>query len=137
MPISDRLPLLIVAPLALAACHDRAADPQVLAKVEAAQSQAAADEGRINCALDGSKAMQRVCTVDRADTKQGLVLTVSHPDGGFHRLLVTTDGRGVVAADGAERAQVAIVDGNEIEVGIGDDAYRLPATVKAEAKAGK
>lgn len=130
MPISDAR-LFLLAPLMLAACHDRAADTKVLAQVEAEQSRDAADEGRVNCALDGSKEMQRVCTVDRADTKDGLVLTVSHPDGGFHRLLVTKDGRGVVAADGAEKAQVAIVDGNEIEVGIGDDAYRLPATVKA------
>ncbi len=36
----------------------------------------------------------------------------------------------LVAADGAERAQVMLVDGNTIEVAIGDDHYRLPATVK-------
>ena len=62
-------------------------------------------------------------------TAQGLILTVHRPDGGFHRLLVKP-GYGVVAADGAEEAKVTIVGANEIEVAIGGDRYRLPATVK-------
>ena len=63
-------------------------------------------------------------------TGSGLMLTVRHADDGrFHRLLVTRDGRGVVAADGAERAVVAIA-GDGIEVVIGGDRYRLPATVR-------
>ncbi len=116
--------------LLLAACQERKADTQVLAKVEAAQNDAAAEDGRIKCALAGSAAFQRVCTIDRETGARGLVLTVRHPDGGFRRLLVTKDGRGVVAADGAQAAKVAIVDANEIEVALGDDTYRLPATVK-------
>jgi hypothetical protein len=60
------------------------------------------------------------------------VLTLHNPDGGFHRLLVTKDGRGVVAADGAEPAIVRVVGEREIEVAIGGDRYRLPATVAAK-----
>ena len=55
---------------------------------------------------------------------------VRKPDGGFRRLRVTRDGRGVVAADGAERAQVTIIADDRIEVSIGGDTFRLPATVR-------
>ncbi|MEH3036335.1 MAG: hypothetical protein PGN23_07590 [Sphingomonas adhaesiva] len=114
----------------LAACQERTTDTKVLARVEAAQNDAAAEDGRIKCALAGSDAFQRICMVDRETSERGLVLTVHHPDGGFRRLLVTKDGRGVTAADGAEPASVAIVDPHEIEVALGNDTYRLPATVK-------
>ena len=116
--------------LLLTACGQQATDTKVLAKVEAEQSVAAADDGRIQCALDGAAAFARVCLLDRQDTVDGLVLIARHPDGGFHRLLVTKDGRGVVAADGAEPAQVTLIGRDEIEVAIGNDHYRLPATVR-------
>ena len=70
-----------------------------------------------------------ICAMDRTAGPQGTVLTLHNPDGGFHRLLVTKDGRGVVAADGAEPAIVRIVGAREIEVAIGGDRYRLPAIV--------
>lgn len=114
----------------LAACQPPQTDTKVLAKVEAEQRQDAADDGRINCALGDAEAFARVCTVDREDSERGLILTVHHPDGGFRRLLVTQDGRGVIAADGAQPAKVAIAANDEIEVAIGPDRYRLPATVK-------
>ncbi|MDR6850985.1 hypothetical protein J2Y54_000478 [Sphingomonas sp. BE123] len=117
--------------LALAAC-----DPgPVKTKAELAQdarAQAARDtaEGRIPCALGGGDAFTTRCTIDRAQTQDGLMLTIRHPDGGFHRLRVTRDGRGVIAADGAQAARVTIIDSNAIEVAIDDARYRLPATVK-------
>lgn len=82
------------------------------------------------CARGGSSDFARDCTLDRVTSPQGLVLTVGHPDGGFHRLLVTKDGRGVIAADGAEAAKVSIVGADQIEVALGEDRYRLPATIK-------
>jgi hypothetical protein len=115
---------------ALTACNEQKADTRVLAKAEADQSAAAADDGRVKCALAGATAFERVCAVDRSREARGLVLTMRHPDGGFRRLLVANDGRGVVAADGAEAARVTIVDPTEIEVALGDDIYRLPATMK-------
>ena len=60
------------------------------------------------------------------------MLVIHHPDGGFRRLLVTTDGRGVVTADGSDQASVAVIDPGTIEVAVGDDRYRLPATVKGQ-----
>lgn len=90
------------------------------------------DDGRIVCAPAGNAAFSRQCTLDRTQTAEGLVLTVHKPDGGFHRLLVVKDGRGVVAADGAEAAKVTIVENNQIEVAIGGDRFRLPATIKGK-----
>lgn len=129
--ISRTLPGLLLA-AALAACGESRTDTQVLAKAEANQAAAAADEGRVNCAPAGTQAFARVCEIERAESDRGMVLTLRHPDGGFRRLLVTNDGRGVVAADGAEPAVVTLVGGDEIEVAIGDDHYRLPATAKAK-----
>ena len=120
---------LLLLPL-LAACGEQRTDHQTLAKVEAEQRAAADDEGRIVCARQGSSDFARACTVDRADSGDGLVLTVRHPDGAFHRLLVTRDGRGVVAADGAEKAVVTVLGSDSIEVALGGDRYRLPATVR-------
>jgi hypothetical protein len=96
-------------------------------------AEAADDSGNIACAPQGASDFKRACTLDRVAGDDGLSLVVHNPDGGFHRLLVTKDGRGVVAADGAEKATVTITGPGEIEVAIGGDRYRLPATVKGQA----
>ncbi len=136
MPIrpSAFLPAFLLA-LSLAACGERRTDHAVLAKVEAEQRAARDDGGTIVCAQKGSTDFARTCAVDRADSDDGLILTVRHPDGAFHRLLVTKDGRGVIAADGAEKAIVTVLGPGEIEVALGGDRYRLPATVKGARKA--
>lgn len=113
----------------LAGCAEAEPDAAVIANVEREAAATAVEDGRVLCALDGAAEFQRACTVDRDEGEAGLVLTMRHPDGAFHRLLVTKDGRGVVAADGAEQAKVSIVGGDGIEVAIADDRYRLPATV--------
>ncbi len=87
----------------------------------------------VPCALAGSRTFQQNCAVERTVSGDGLALIIHHPDGGFRRLLVATDGRGVVTADGADSAIVAVVDGGMIEVSVGGDRYRLPATVKGQA----
>lgn len=119
--------------LALAACGEPKTDKATLAKAEAEQRARADDSGNIVCAERGSTDFARVCTVDRTQSADGLVLTLRHPDGAFHRLLVTRDGRGVIAADGAEKAVVSVIGDGEIEVALGGDRYRLPATVKGKA----
>ncbi len=119
--------------LLLAACSDRTpqtADTNVLAQVEAEQASAAEDDGNILCAR-AQEPLGRTCTVEQTRSERGLILTVRHADGGFHRLLVTGDGRGVIAADGAEPAQVTIPDAASIDVAIGGSRYRLPATIKS------
>jgi hypothetical protein len=128
-----RISSALLIALSLAACGERKTDHQVLANVEAAQRAADDDAGNVVCAHQGSADFARVCTVDREDGPNGLILTLRHPDGAFHRLLVTKDGRGVIAADGAEKAVVTILDKDSIEVKLGGDRYRLPATVRGPA----
>jgi hypothetical protein len=131
--MSMRISSALLLALALAACGERNTDNETLANVEAQQRAAADDDGLIECAPKGA-AFTRSCTVDRTQGDQGLVLTLRHKDGAFHRLLVTRDGRGVIAADGAEKAVVTVLDAGRIEVALAGDRYRLPATVKGAAK---
>lgn len=117
---------LIAITLALAACRNEP-DNAALAEAEANSGAAAAAEGRISCAMGGAKLFDRKCTMDRMTSSDGPVLIVGHDDQGYRRLLVTTDGRGVVSADGAEPAKVTIIDKTMIEVAVGNDRFRLPA----------
>lgn len=103
--------LAAVAVLALTACSSEPEVPRDL----------------IECALGGSGAFEKVCEVERSKGAEGLELTVRHPDGGFRRFVVTSDGSGVAVADGAEPAVVSVGEGS-IEVTVGADRYRLPAT---------
>ena len=97
---------------------------------------APAADSRVDCSIAG-ETMGRDCTIERSRGPEGTILTIRHPEGGFRRLLVATDGRGVVAADGAEPAEVTALADDRIEVAIGGDRYRLPATVKPGAAAPK
>ncbi len=115
--------------LASACSPSQRAANQTLAAVEAEQRAAADDDGMVLCA-QGTAALARTCSVEQASTARGLVLTLRHPDGSFHRLLATRDGRGLIAADGAAPAKVAVVGPDLIEVTLAGDRYRLPATVK-------
>ena len=117
---------------ALAACGESRTDHATLAKAEAEQRIRQDASGTIVCAQGGRADFARTCTLDRTASAAGLVLTVRHRDGAFRRLLVTRDGRGVVAADGAEQAVVTVIGTGEIEVALGGDRYRLPATVKGK-----
>jgi hypothetical protein len=103
--------------LALAGCGTR----------EPGTATGAGGGDRIECRIGGAAQFERFCTVERA----GADLTVRKPDGGFRRLTIVDDGRGVVAADGAQPAVVTLLSDRRIEVAIGGDAFRLPATVQA------
>ncbi len=95
---------------------------------------AGADASLVACMVEGGKAFEPTCEIQREISEQGLILTISSPGGGFRRLLVTKDGRGVIAADGAEPALVTPLNDGMVEVAVGSDRYRLPATVKASGK---
>jgi hypothetical protein len=129
--ISSVASLLI---LSLAGCHSPPANnSNGMADIEWQSGATPDDVGRVDCASGADAAFARRCTIERTETDRGLVLTVRKPDGGFHRLLVTRDGHGVVAADGAEKARVSITGANQIEVAVGNDRFRLPATVKGKS----
>lgn len=117
---------VLLALVALTGCN-RAPDNGELAEAEARGSREAAEDGRIECALEGAKLFDRTCTVEEMSSADGAILVVGRSNVGYRRLQITTDGRGVVSADGAEQAKVSIVGDNVIEVAIGNDRYRLPA----------
>jgi hypothetical protein len=120
--------LLALALLALTAgCHRPPPGPDKDGNRVEQPIAAKEDDSKIPCATAGGDMTDDGCTVETAADG---TLIVRNPDGGFHRLRPTSDGSAVVAADGAERAQVMIVDGNTLEVAIGEDRYRLPATIK-------
>lgn len=85
---------------------------------------------RVECALDGAQDFAKDCTVERSGGEEGLVLTIGRNDKGYRRFVVPTDGRGIVAADGSDAAKVSVTGDNQVEVTIGRDRYRLPATIK-------
>ena len=126
---------LLAFTLLLAGCGGPAAAPEAVeanqvAAVPAAVETPAADDRKVECARAGAAAFERICTIERNDSAEGRIITLRGPDGGFRRLLITRDGRGVVAADGAEPARVTPLSPDRIEVAIGRDRYRLPATVR-------
>ncbi len=86
-------------------------------------------DGKIDCRVGADTQFTRFCSVERTKSEQRTLITVRKPDGGFRRLMTTRDGRGVVAADGAEQAEVTIVGDNLIEVAIAGDSFRLPARI--------
>ena len=118
----------------LSACggagQDEVVDADPLMESEAQARAELAESGMIYCALGGAPNFRPECQVEHTQGNDGVVLTMRHPDGGFRRLLVTDDGRGLIAADGAEPAIVDPVSEREIEVSIALDRYRLPATVR-------
>ena len=88
------------------------------------------EDDKIDCRIGRATTFEHICAVEQATSESGRILVIRKPDGGFRRLLVTADGRGVVAADGAEPAVVAMAGDGRIDVAIGGDNFRLPATVR-------
>lgn len=114
--------VLTAASLALVACDDGSSASGV-------EGFAAAD--RIECALAGSSKFERVCATETMPGEKGKMLVVRHPDGGFRRFNILTDGRGLAPADGFDETGIRILGGGMIEVSSGDDIYRLPADIKS------
>lgn len=116
----------------LAACGDG----NSLADAERDAAGDAAAAGKIECALAGSAEFRRACTTETLAGEKGRMLVVRHPDGGFRRFDILTDGRGLAPADGFDETTIKILAGGMIEVRSGDDSYRLPADIKGSADKG-
>lgn len=97
-----------------------------------AQRNKAAEEGKPACAIGDDKEFKSICTLERSSDNEGVILTLRQPEGGFHRLRIVKDGRGVIAADGSEQPKVSVVGDHEIEVAFANVRYRLPANGKAK-----
>ena len=118
--------IVLLSLLLIAGCSEaQKSDTPVAADAKSASI--AASDGRIACALEGAKAYDRSCTIEEMRSADGDVLVVGRNDVGFRRLLIATDGRGLVSADGSEPAKVTVVGDGLIEVAVAGDRYRLPA----------
>lgn len=122
MRISSALSILAL----LAGCSPEPGAENMVAPVGDSVA-AGEDDGRVACAMEGYEGFQRVCSLERHYDANGLLLIVRLPDGGFRRLRVT-EGT-LVAADGAEPAEVTPAGEDAIEVAIGDARVRLPGAI--------
>jgi hypothetical protein len=129
MPIF-RFALPAALALGLAACGSNA--DQDLKNAENEADEAAALDGKVECALAGSSAFERSCTTEQIAGSGGKLLVIRHPDGGFRRFDILTDGRGLAPADGFDETKITLMEGGMIEVSSGDDKYRLPAQIKGK-----
>lgn len=121
--IERRMRRAALAPLLLiAACGHQ---PDVISNGAAGPALGEADN-RIDCAPAGAAAFARACSVEAEAAPGGRILTLRKADGGFRRLRVTAEG--IAAADGAELARVTRLADRRIEVEIGGDRFRLPAS---------
>jgi hypothetical protein len=114
----------------LAACGGNEVEDLKNAENDAAQE--AALDGKIECALAGSAAFERICTTEQIAGNDGKILVIRHPDGGFRRFDILTDGRGLAPADGFDETKINLLGDGMIEVSSGDDKYRLPAQIKGK-----
>ena len=89
-----------------------------------------AGNGKVECALAGSESFDRVCSTEQISANGDVMLVIRHPDGGFRRFNILTDGRGLAPADGFDETRISLLDNNMIAVESGDDRYRLPALIK-------
>jgi hypothetical protein len=127
MPISKPLLSLFMV-ISLAACgRDSAAD---LKNAENDANEAAALDGKVECALAGSAVFERTCSTEQIAGAEGTILIIRHADGGFRRFNILTDGRGLAPADGFDETKINLLSDGMIEVSSGDDKYRLPAQIK-------
>ena len=131
--MSTRISSLVAVTLLLAACENRP-DNEVLADAEARAEAGQADDGKIQCAVNGETDFRSGCETERLSGESGVTLIIRHPDGGFRRFNVLTDGRGLEAADGFEQAQIEIVEDGKIQVTVGADKYLLPAQVRSDSQ---
>ncbi|PZU57533.1 MAG: hypothetical protein DI547_12635 [Sphingobium sp.] len=100
----------------------------------ACSSGADAGQEHVACATGGGTALRNDCVVERSRDGNGVILTVRDGQGGFRRLRIVDDGRGVIAADGADAVAVSLSQPGMIDVTVGEDRYRLPAHERQEGK---
>lgn len=117
-----RRSVALLACTALAACSAGAGQPQAEQGAE-----------RIECAIGQGGEFGPDCLVEQAESDGAQLLVVRHPDGGFRRFEKLGDGRGLRAMDGSDEARLKFA-GGILEVTVGGDAYRFPASpVQADA----
>lgn len=119
LAVGKGVPVLLLASGVLAACSSSSNTDPALAE----------GRDRIPCAVGGAVAFKPVCAVERRRRNGRLTLIVHHPNGGFRRFDVQTDGSGLAASDGADPVVAHLADG-KLDVKLGADRYIFPVTTK-------
>jgi hypothetical protein len=113
----------------LAGCGGDNSSP---APVESDETTQASSDGKIECALAASNSFERVCSTEQISANGSIMLVIRHPDGGFRRFNILTDGRGLAPADGFDQTRINLLHEDMIELSSGDDKYRLPALIRTD-----
>ena len=79
----------------------------------------------IDCSLNGAGGFGRDCAMQRVEQDGTSYIVVRHPDGAFRRFELGA--RGLVTADGADRAEITD-RGGYVEVRVSSDRYHLPVS---------
>ncbi len=117
--------------LLLAACQG-ASDPEAEQRAEHEEELQSAGDDRIACAPEGGDDFAPECWFERSSVEQRQILVVHTPSGEFRRLEIVSDGRGLIAADGAEQVRSQI-SGDMLEVQLGGYRFLFPATIASDA----
>lgn len=91
----------------------------------------AEENEKIACAVGGASDLKEVCSVQRITADDVVQLVVHHPDGGFRRFEIRSDGTGLAPADGADDAQREVGNGT-LDLTVSGDTYRFPATIETD-----
>ncbi len=96
-------------------------------------SETAVAEGdrMLACAIGPGSSFSDSCTLQKIVREGETIYRVNQPGGGFRLFNLAEDGSGLVPHDGAEGA-VNTLDGDVLEVLVGEDRYRFPT--KADAR---
>ena len=97
------------------------------------QTEAEEDGEKIMCSLAGAKEFKPDCRLERTVADGKPTFVIRHPDGAFHRLVVSPDSQNLLAADGADDTKSAR-KGDRYEVILGQDRYVVPVKAPADAK---
>lgn len=123
----------LVALLTLSGCSSAKESEAAPAAVETeAAIEAPPGTELIECAIAGTQWFVRECVVEQTEVDGATILIVRHPDGGFRRFELLSDGRGMAVADGAVEAVTEVYEGRRLDVSVGSDRYRFPATIKGD-----
>ena len=120
--MSMRISSLVILFAALGACSEN--DPEELATAVETGDQ------MLECAIGPGAQFSESCTLQKLARDEGTIYRVNHPGGGFRLFSAAEDGSGLIPHDGAEGA-VNRLDGDVLEVVVGEDRYRFPAQANA------
>jgi len=122
--IARAISLLLIA--ALGACGKGDADTTAMPATGSPEA-AAGEDNSVPCALAGAAEFKADCTLEKSATGGQEIWVVRHPDGGFRRFAIVANGTRIATADGSEEVAAKRV-GSELEVRVGEDRYRFPAS---------